>query len=101
MGMPGPFKRSCFTNYTQPAPNPSPDRWTLLYLATFENGYAMKVKYDDCTNFEGVKIMVFKGQYENRIWLDPHFSENEKAPIARFKPTSKGWDMAIKLAKEL
>jgi hypothetical protein len=61
----------------------------------------MKVKYDDCTNFEGVKIMVFKGQYKNRIWLDPHFAENEKAPIARFKPTSEGWDMAIKLAKAL
>lgn len=102
MGMPGPFSRSCFTNYQAPSPNPSPDRWTLIDKAEFENGYVLKVRYHDCINFEGVKVMVYRGKYSANIQkLDPHFADNMTSPIARFKPDSIGWRMAIKLAKSL
>ena len=101
MGMPGPCSRSCFTNYQAPAPNPSPDRWTLVDKAEFENGYVLKVRYTDCTNFEGLKVMVYRGEYKPTPKLDPHFANNGTAPIARFKPDNDGWLMATSLARSL
>jgi hypothetical protein len=101
MGMPGPCSKSCFTNCQATAPNPSPERWTMLDKQSFNNGYVLKVKYHDCTNFEGVKIIVFRGVYREWKILDPHFSESYEAPIARFKPDDEGWRMAVELAKSL
>ena len=83
------------------APNPSPGRWTLLKLLEFNNAYLMKVMYHDCTNYEGVKIMVYKGEYVERSELDPHFSETGIAPVARFAPTNEGMMLATKLAGSL
>jgi hypothetical protein len=97
--MPGPFSRSCFTNYAAPAPNPSPDRWALVDIAEFRNGYVLKVKYAGCTNFEGLKVMVYRGRYTPTARLDPHFADNDAAPVARFKPDVDGWGMATDLAK--
>jgi len=53
----------------------------------------LHVKYPNCTNYEGRKLMVFKG-YRNLGELmrdtggklDPHFSHHKWSPIARFKP---------------
>lgn len=97
----GLFKKSCWTNPQQPAPNPNPSRWELLEIAEFTNGYALKVRYLDCTNFEGEKVMVFRGEYRERAYLDPHFQPNKAAPIARFRPDDEGWGMAISLAESL
>lgn len=95
-----PFK-NCFTNYSVKAPNPSPSHWTLLDKVEFINSYVLKVKYNNCTNFEGIKIMVYKGQYVPVKVLDPHFNNTENSPIARFKPDMKGWTLAMKLAESL
>lgn len=57
------------------------------------------MKYKNCTNFEGIKILVFKGQYVERIVMDPHFSDDEESPIARFKPTVEGINLATKLVE--
>jgi len=96
-----PFS-SCFTNAAiNSAPNPSPGRWTMLRKQEFEGGYVLKVKYLDATNFEGIKIMVYKGKYVEREYLDPHFSPGGDSPLARFKPTPEGWTMAIKIAGSL
>ncbi len=104
MGAP-PFKKTCRTGYAQPpapAPNPRSDRWTLLDTAAFPCGYVLKVRYHDCTNFEGVKIMVYRGKYAPpRYHLDPHFHEGKDAPIARFRPDSEGWKLACILASSL
>ena len=56
----GLFKRSCWTNSNAVAPNPDPSKWELLDKAEFDNGYVLKVKYQDCTNFEGQKVMVYR-----------------------------------------
>lgn len=99
MGL-SPFK-SCSTNYSNavaPAPNPRPDRWTLLERANSPYGYVLRVRYLDCTNFEGVKIMVYRGSYSPKRHLDPHFSEDPEAPVARFRPDADGWRMACALA---
>ena len=99
MGLPGPFRKSCYTNAA--AKNPDPSRWALIALQRFNGGYAMRAKYAGCTNFEGEKVMVFRGDYQHRAYLDPHFSQTGQSPVARFPPTEDGWAMAIELASRL
>lgn len=99
MGL-SPYKK-CSVNTTQPAPNPSPDRWMLLDKAEFANGHVLKVRYYDCTNYEGQKVMVYRGPYVERSRLDPHFQPSGAAPVARFRPDAEGWGMACALAKTL
>lgn len=83
-----------------PAPNPT--HWRLLDKHICAHAYALKVLYPDCTNYEGVKVLVFRGWFNpNRIHLDPHFSPALDAPIARFAPTTEGWLLAITLAEHL
>ena len=97
-----PLKKSCCTGYSNtpaPAPNPRPDRWTLLQKAEYANGYVLRVKYHDCTNFEGVKVMVYRGHYTPRRSLDPHFYEGSDAPVARFRPDNDGWSSACAFAR--
>ncbi len=92
-----PFGK-CFTNHDVPAPNPSPWNWRLIENIQFQNAYLLKVKYGNCTNFEGIKLMVYRGQYNPTCFLDPHFDTTENSPIARFKPDLEGWDLAIDFA---
>ena len=104
MGMPGPLSRSCSLYRTTCAPcppAPNPLRWKILDKAIFSEACALKVQYPDATNFEGVKIMVFLGEFDPaRTHLDPHFADDELSPLARFKPTVLGWVLAVKLALE-
>jgi hypothetical protein len=93
--------KRCYTNPQQPAPMPNPTEWALLDKKVFSGGYVLKVRYFHCTNFEGVKVMVFRGAYRDHIYLDPHFEPTEKSPIARFAPNDDGWRMAIELASHL
>jgi hypothetical protein len=62
-----------------------------------------KIQYPDCTNFEGIKICVFKNtttdDIKNRNTIDPHFADNPNAPVARFAPTIEGIWMAVNFAK--
>jgi hypothetical protein len=58
------------------------------------------MQYPDCTNYEGNKILVFRGvtliDLVNQRQIDPHFFKDAKvkSPIARFEPTPQGWTMA-------
>lgn len=102
MGMPGPC---CQTNYTPnaPAPNPDPKRWALLDVVEFPHAHVLKVRYYDATNFEGVKVMVYEGEYPGYVKgsLDPHFAESGASPIARFRPDERGWQLACLFAEGL
>lgn len=93
--------KSCYTNSQQPAPNPSPDRWELLEKYIGAKGYALKVRYTGCTNYEGVKVMVYEGAYLPRKSLDPHFQPDNNAPIARFRPDETGWRRATQMVDTL
>jgi len=84
-----------------PNPNPDPTRWETLGVWQFPNAYVIQARYLDCTNYEGVKVMVFRGQYVKRTRLDPHFSEDTLSPVARFKPTAWGLEEACNLAERL
>jgi hypothetical protein len=97
--------KSCGTRYTPaaPAPNPRPDRWSLLDRWDYRHGYVLRVHYLDATNFEGVKVLVYRGAFLNRRsrLLDPHFTPDADSPVARFRPDDDGIAMAKALAKSL
>jgi len=84
--------------------NPNPRDFKLI-KAYFVNGYLLvMVKYNGCTNYEGNKILMYKGISVNDVLsakkLDPHFCEDcEVSPMARFEPTDEGWDMALRFIR--
>lgn len=99
--------RNCILDYqykdrriTNPSA-PSPTNWVILDTYKRKNAYVLKLHYPDCTNFEGIKIVVYPGKFKSLDERDPHFSEEENSPIARFRPTELGWKLACKLADEL
>lgn len=58
--------------------------------------------YPDCTNYEGKKVMIFRGssdELKRRTIIDPHFFEDNTSTIARFEPTESGWLVALETAK--
>jgi hypothetical protein len=106
------FKKTCYTAPTQPAPNPDTSRWELLDVFTFDNAFVLRVRYLDCTNFEGVKVMVYRGAFRQVFgtlkdirhpWtrLDPHFAPGPQSPIARFRPDEDGLALALAVAKAM
>ena len=101
MGM-SPF-RGCELSPSQPSGNPDPSRRELLRLVWVGHTTVAEVRYADCTNMEGRKILVFKGRkvLELSDPLDPHFSEESDSPFARFVPTKEGWKEACMFAARL
>lgn len=98
------FKRNCHTNTEiTTAPNPNPSRYVILDREVIGNATVLKVRYLDCTNYEGVKVMLYKGEFDPSpdMPLDPHFQESVHSPIARFEPTEEGWYLAKMLATQL
>lgn len=80
--------------------NPNPSDFEILKLERVKHFTIMLVKYPDCFNFEGKKILVFKtlvlGDIKKVSSLDPHFCDSAKhpSPVARFVPTDEGWEYA-------
>ncbi|MCP3686519.1 MAG: hypothetical protein GY861_28100 [bacterium] len=99
MGLPGPFSRTCSLNDSAPAGNPNPSRWELLEFFTATHAHIIKVRYMDCTNCGGEKILVFTGEFQQKKYLDPHFSDEDQTLVARFHPSK--WDIAVVFTKSL
>lgn len=82
--------------------NPNPRNFVIQRTHTCGQFVVVEIWYPDCINYEGHKILVFRGlskQYIKRMPLiDPHFSATDIAnsPVARFVPTEDGWNMALK-----
>lgn len=82
--------------------NPNPRNFKIIWMRTVGVYVVVKVNYPGCTNYEGDKILVYKGMTEREIAelpeLDPHFYERGKkqypSPIARFSPSKEGEDLA-------
>lgn len=87
-------------------PNPNPNNYRILKWIQIKNYLILEVQYLDCTNYEGVKILLYQNctmaDLEKQKSIDPHFCDNKKyhSPIARFIPTQKGWDMALKICNQ-
>lgn len=81
--------------------NPDPNNYKILSHWSCGKFLVIKIKYPDCNNYEGKKILVYKNTtLEDLIKqksIDPHFSNNKKykSPIARFEPTDEGLRMAL------
>ena len=86
-------------------PNPNPANYVIKKSEEVGAFLILLIHYPDCTNYEGNKILVFKGvkplDLLNQKLIDPHFFVDPKvaSPIARFVPTDEGWEMAIRFAK--
>ena len=87
-------------NNRESLPNPNPLNYEVLRHQRRWGHLVIEIKYLDCTNYEGKKILVFENTTEldllNQKLIDPHFSDNPlyHSPIARFEPTERGWRMA-------
>jgi hypothetical protein len=79
--------------------NPNPRNFEIIKLKEIGKFTIAEIKYPDCNNYEGHKILLFYNVREETIrnydFLDPHFCDNKKhlSPIARFDPEI-GWKMA-------
>jgi hypothetical protein len=82
-------------------PNPNPKKFKILEGGVNEGFTILRVKYEGCTNYEGIKILVYKGHVLKELIaateIDPHFCENHLSPIARFAPTDEGLQLALNL----
>lgn len=104
------FVKNCQTNYSTniptPAPNPDPTKWDIVEAISYNNAYILLVRYFGCTNYEGLKVMVYRGKFpgvntlKNKS-LDPHFQPGDNSPIARFKPDIEGLKLAKIVAEAL
>lgn len=99
----GMFKKNSWSYFDGCiSPNPNPKVWKIIKYKQLKDFLVVKIKYPNCTNYEGNKVLVFKGISLNTLIsqkeIDPHFSENKNkySPIARFEPTEEGWIMAIR-----
>lgn len=88
-------------------PNPKPDNYSIIKHEQIGKFLIVKIKYHDCTNYEGNKILIYEHctiyNLLNQKYIDPHFCEDKDfySPIARFKPDELGWDWAVALCKLL
>ena len=76
MGL-SPFHRSSFStedrSEREPG-NPNPHRFEILSCEQYKNRFLTVIKYPDCTNFEGKKVIVTNVDPRTRSSLDPHLS---------------------------
>lgn len=88
-------------------PNPDPKNFRLVYVEEVGDFLIALVWYPDCTNYEGKKLLLFKGVTAKAIReakeIDPHFcnSVRHRSPIARFEPTQEGLNLAFTLVHAL
>lgn len=75
----------------------------LLEVREFDNFTYVKVKFPHCSNYEGIKILIYEGKVEVKLKsllkLDPHFQKEDFSPIARFAPSRVGEACALYFAK--
>lgn len=108
MGVFGSRRRSTsirWGNYSKPPEgNPDPKNYKIVKAEEHGTYLIVQIKYPDCKNYEGNKILVFKNltliDLVNQKEIDPHFFQDPKiaSPVARFVPTDEGWGMAVMLA---
>jgi hypothetical protein len=93
MGMNCMLGRPCWTNASiDTAPDPSV--FEVKRRKLYRSATLLEVQYPNCTNFEGLKILVYKGIIDPGTHLDPHFCDDGTGPIARFEPSDEGRKLA-------
>lgn len=86
--------------------NPDPSNFRIEALVE-QNGHCLlSVKYPNCTNFKGTKVLLVKATKKRILGLkvlDPHFLEEGSniEVLARFRPTKQGWELGLSVLKSL
>ena len=85
---------------------PNPYRFAIARSYALGTVCVIEAVYPDATNYEGRKVMVYAHALAvvmKQDRLDPHFCEGEAcvSPVARFEPTTRGWDLAVDLVNVL
>lgn len=112
MGVWKPFHESSFSSFDKTGeeknlPNPNPNNWELIRHKQIGDFLIVELKYLDCVNYEGRKIMIYHNvtidKLKEQKLVDPHFSGNNQfySPIGRFEPTQRGWIMGEFLIQSL
>ena len=87
------------------AVSPDPAYFKILELKQFGDNVVAKIHYPNCTNFEGIKICLYRGvtcdELRAEYILDPHFERAVISPFARFRPDKAGWTAACVMAELL
>jgi hypothetical protein len=82
------------------AAQPDPTKFRIMDRRLSADGKytALVAIYDGCTNYEGVKLLIMRGNWLDRKVdrLDPHFNPGS-AVVARFSPDQAGTDLASDL----
>ena len=85
--------------------NPNPSKFKILELIVFLRYTYVEIEYIGCVNYEGVKVLVYKGDVSEKLMtasqIDPHFLEQGLSPVARFAPNDTGRRLALELASGL
>lgn len=83
-------------------PNPDPRKFTLIEQRKIGKYTIAEVKYHGCTTFDGHKLLLIKGTFDEfpKI-LDPHLLGANHPVKARFEPNIIGWNLAIICAETL
>jgi len=98
----GLSKCGCNCDNIKTTGNPDPKNFEIIKIHATVNYIIALIKYPNCTNYEGKKILVFTGitpsDFKRLSFIDPHFCDdgNHLSPVARFEPTARGWDMATR-----
>ncbi len=83
-----------------PTGSPDPKRYKIERTEQYGDFLIVKINYPDCSNYEGNKILVYRGidheTLEAQQFIDPHFCEKKEwhSPVARFEPTERGLEYA-------
>lgn len=113
MGYPGPLLgRDDYDDWPVAGPNPNPLNFKILREEEVGRFLIVELRYPDCTNFEGRKILVYEGMTLELLHrcqrIDPHFQEKPNIStfgcsllIARFIPTKEGWSYAQSFCRGL
>jgi hypothetical protein len=105
IGFSSDFEQSYLPDTISPLGNPNPLHFKILEHVEIGSFVVLKVKYPECRNYEGTKILVFENvklkTFKNITYLDPHFCKSGKhpSPIARFRPDKKGWEYSLLFCK--
>jgi hypothetical protein len=80
---------------------PDPKNFKVLESYQYKHAHVLVVEYPNCTNYEGKKILVRRGEYIlPEDFIDPHFCDNTRLLIARFEPSPMGLVLAKQLAED-
>lgn len=73
---------------------PDPYKFTIVEREVVAGNTIIVARYEGCKTFDGLKMMLIRGEPTITETLDPHFLDEEYPVVARFQPNQQGWILA-------